>query len=156
MKRIILLAAFLFAASFVFAQSKTEEKPLRKIASGNGAKQVEEDVREAMKEVEVELYNMRIEIDEEVREAMREVRTEIRDMDFDMDDMDIDIDIDADHDFDTDMDFDFDNDFDIDIDIDIDAIVESALRAVDEVEIERIVEKAVRESTREVKVRVKP
>lgn len=145
MKKAFLLIALLAAATFTFGQNKSDEKPLRKIATGNGARQIEE----AMKDLRIELDNLDIEINEEVEEAMREMRQELRELD----ELDIDIDIDNDRDFD--FDFDFDHDFDIDIDIDIDEIVDTALRAVDEEEIERIVNKAVKESTRSVKVRVR-
>lgn len=168
MKRSLLLIALLACATFAFAQTKPSEKGLRKIASGNGARQIEEDVREAMKDVQIDLDNIKIEIDNEIEEAMREVREELNDIDIDIDndvdididhdfdfDRDIDIDIDTDNDFD--FDFDFDNALDIDIDIDIDEIVESAVRGaqIDEEEIERIVNKAVKESTRSIKVRVR-
>jgi hypothetical protein len=161
MKRTLLLVALLAAASFTFGQTKSEEKPLRKIASGNGARQIEEDVREAMKEVRIELDNINIEIDNEIDEAMREMRRELRDIDFDHDiDIDIDNDFDFDHDIDIDVDHDFDFDFDedFDIDIDVEAIVESALRGaqISVKQIDQIVNTAVKESTREVKkVRVR-
>jgi len=162
MKRTILIAAALvFAVSFSIAQTKSQEKPLRKIASGTGAQQIDEDVREAMKEVRVELDNIKIEIDEDINQAMEEVRREMREIEFEMnEEIDIDIDEDINEDIDIDIDEDFDFDIDMDINIDIDEIVENAvnnaLRAVDPDAIERIVNKAVKESTRDVKVRTRP
>ena len=71
MKTNLLMIALLFITTVSFSQtkqeSKSDEKPLRKIASGNGAQQINEDVaREveaAMKDVRVQLKDLDIKID---------------------------------------------------------------------------------------------
>lgn len=71
MKTNLLMIALLFIATVSFSQtkqeSKSDEKPLRKIAGGNGAQQINEEVAR------------------EVEAAMRDVRVQLKDLDIKID-----------------------------------------------------------------------
>lgn len=118
MKSNLIMIALLLIATVSFSQtkeSKSDEKPLRKIASGTGAKQINEEVQRevelAMKELKVELKNLDVIINTEVMKSLEgldvEINESLKDLDVDinesikeslkaLDHLDIDIDFDGD------------------------------------------------------------
>ncbi|MEI9919892.1 MAG: hypothetical protein WDO14_13995 [Bacteroidota bacterium] len=78
MKTNLLLVALMLITTVAFSQkkdeSKSDEKPLRKIAGGTGAKQIEEDVEReverAMKDLRVELDDLDIKINLDVLQSL--------------------------------------------------------------------------------------
>ena len=144
MKTNILMIALLLIATVSFSQtkqdSKTDEKPLRKIAGGNGSKQIEEEVEreveKAMKDLRVELKDLDIKInldvlkqleglDEEIAESLEGLDIQINESIAEsLEGLDEEINesveeslraldhLDIDIDIDRDFDFDFDNDHD--------------------------------------------
>jgi hypothetical protein len=85
MKANLLTIALLLLATVSFSQakqeSKTDEKPLRKIASGNGAQRINEEVERevaaAMKEVRVQLDGLDIKVNVDVARQLEGLDEEI-------------------------------------------------------------------------------
>jgi len=123
MKTNLLMIALLLIATVSFSQTKEsrpDEKPLRKIASGNGSQRINEEVQRevelAMKEVEIELKDLDVIINTEVMKSLEgldvQIEESFRGLDIDieksiresrkvLDNLDINIDLDGKH-FDSD------------------------------------------------------